>query len=296
MSSFWSWWITIISVGNILACYWLIKWASKPRPGEAATGDVTGHKWDENLEEYNNPLPRWWLWMFYGTIIFALAYLALYPGLGNWQGYLGWSSTGQYQKEMEQAKQKYDPIFAAFASKPIEELARDPAALKVGERLFLNYCASCHGSTATGAPGFPNLTDNDWLWGGDPEAIKTTILDGRTGAMPAWGDALGPDGVDKVAEYVLSLSGRQHDAEKAAAGKEIFQNMCAACHGPDGKGNPAMGAPNLTDNVWLYGGSPGAIRQTIAKGRNGRMPAHRDFLGENKVHVLAAYVYSLSQR
>ncbi|HEB67256.1 MAG TPA: cytochrome-c oxidase, cbb3-type subunit III, partial [Gammaproteobacteria bacterium] len=214
----------------------------------------------------------------------------------NWQGYLGWSSTGQYQKEMEQARQKYDPIFAAFASKPIEELARDPAALKVGERLFLNYCASCHGSTATGAPGFPNLTDNDWLWGGDPEAIKTTILDGRQGAMPAWGDALGPDGVDKVAEYVLSLSGRQHDAEKAAAGKEIFQNMCAACHGPDGKGNPAMGAPNLTDNVWLYGGSPGAIRQTITKGRNGRMPAHRDFLGENKVHVLAAYVYSLSQR
>ncbi len=296
MSSFWSWFVAIISVGNILACYWLIWWASRPRAGEAPAGDVTGHKWDDNLEEYNNPMPRWWLWMFYATIIFALVYLYLYPGLGNYKGSLGWSSVGQYQKEMEQARAKYDPIFAAFASKPIEELAKDPAALKVGERLFLNYCASCHGSTATGAPGFPNLTDDDWLWGGDPQAIKTTILDGRTGAMPAWGDALGPDGVDKVAEYVISLSGRPHDAAKAEAGKEIFQNMCAACHGPDGKGNPAMGAPNLTDDVWLYGGSPGAIRQTIAKGRNGHMPAHREFLGENKVHVLAAYVYSLSQR
>ncbi len=296
MSSFWSWWITIIAVGNILACYWLIKWASKRRPGEAEVGEVTGHKWDETLEEYNNPLPRWWLWMFYGTIVFGLVYLFLYPGLGNWPGKLGWTSHGQYEKEMEQAKAKYDPIFAAFASKPIEELAKDPAALKVGERLFLNYCASCHGSTASGAPGFPNLTDNDWLWGGDPETIKTTILDGRQGAMPAWGPILGADGVDKVAEYVLSLSGRSHDPDKAAAGKEIFQNNCAACHGPDGKGNPAMGAPNLTDNVWLYGGSPGTIRQTITRGRNGRMPAHRDFLGENKVHVLAAYVYSLSHR
>ncbi len=296
MSSFWSWWITIIAVGNILACYWLIKWASKPQPGEAATGDVTGHKWDETLEEYNNPLPRWWLWMFYATILFGLVYLYLYPGLGNWKGYLGWTSHGQYEKEMEQAKAKYDPIFAAFASKPIPDLAQDPAALKVGERLFLNYCANCHGSTATGAPGFPNLTDNDWLWGGDPQTIKTTILDGRSGAMPAWGEILGPDKVDKVAEYVLSLSGRSHDAEKAAEGKAIFQTNCVACHGPDGKGNPALGAPNLTDNVWLYGGSPGTIRQTITHGRNGHMPAHRQFLGENKVHVLAAYVYSLSHR
>ncbi len=296
MSSFWSWFVAILTVGNILACYWLIKWASKPQPGEAATGDVTGHKWDENLEEYNNPLPRWWLWMFYATIIFSLVYLVLYPGLGNYQGYLGWSSTGQYQKEMAQAKAKYDPIFAAFANRPIEELAGDPAALKVGERLFLNYCATCHGSTASGAPGFPDLTDNEWLWGSDPQAIKTTILDGRTGAMPAWGDALGAEGVDKVTEYVLSLGGRQHDAGKAAAGKEIFQTMCAACHGADGKGNPALGAPNLTDDIWLYGGSPGTIRQSIANGRNGHMPAHRDFLGENKVHVLAAYVYSLSNR
>jgi len=295
MSSFWSWWIAVISVGNILACYWLIKWASKPRPGEAALGDETGHSWDDGtLAEYNNPLPRWWLWLFYITIIFSLVYLYLYPGLGNFKGYLGWTSTGQYNEEIKQADAEYRPIFAAFAQRSVAEVAKDPRGVKIGQRLFLNYCASCHGSDAGGARGYPDLTDGEWLYGGDPEVIKLSILDGRTGAMPPWQAALGNQGVDEVTEYVLSLSGRDHDAAKAEAGKTRFETLCVACHGPDGKGNPAMGAPDLTNNIWLYGGSRGVIRQTISQGRTGTMPAHRDFLGEDKVHLLAAYIYSLS--
>lgn len=293
-SDFWSWWVIVLTVGNILGCWWLIRWTSKPQHGEAATGDVTGHTWDENLQEYNNPLPRWWLWMFYLTMVFGLAYLAIYPGLGAYQGQLGWTGEKQYEKEMEAAAAKYDPIFANFAKQDIPALATDPEAVKVGQRLFLNYCATCHGSDAQGTTGFPNLADNDWLWGGDPASIKTSILQGRTGAMPAWQAALGDQGVDEVAEYVLSLSGRAQDEAKAEAGKARFEMMCVACHGADGKGMTALGAPNLTDNTWLYGGSPGKIRESIALGRNGRMPAHKDFLGEDKSHVLAAYVYSLS--
>lgn len=295
MSNFWHWWVIIITMGNIIACYWLIKWASKPRKGEAATGDVTGHSWDDTLEEYNNPLPRWWLWLFYITIIFSLIYLVLYPGLGNFKGTLGWTSKGEYEDEIKQAKINYNPVFAAFSSKSIVDLASDPKAVKVGQRLFLNYCATCHGSDAGGARGFPNLTDKSWLYGGTPESIKQTILDGRQGIMPPWEDALGTKGVDNTAHYVLSLSGRTHDASKAAAGKTHYDTMCMACHGPTGKGNHAIGAPNLTDNVWLYGGSEGVIKQSISKGRSGVMPANRDFLGEDKVHVIAAYIYSLSK-
>jgi len=293
MSSFWSGYIAFISIANILACYWLIKWASKPHADEAAQGDVTGHKWDGDLEEYNNPLPRWWLWLFYFTIVFSLVYLALYPGLGNYKGTLGWSQTGQYDEEMQHAKNTYDPIFAEFAKKDIPTLATDSNATKVGQRLFLNYCATCHASDAGGARGFPNLADNDWLWGGDAANIKTTILDGRIGAMPPWEAAIGKQGVKDVTQYVMSLSGRKHDAAMAKAGKTQFDMMCVACHGADGKGNKALGAPDLTDNVWLYGGSAGVIAQTIAKGRTGVMPAHRDFLGEDKVHLLSAYIYSL---
>jgi cytochrome c oxidase cbb3-type subunit 3 len=296
MSSFWSWWVIIITVGNIVACYWLIKWASKPKAGEAATGDVTGHKWDENLEEFNNPLPRWWLWLFYITIVFGLAYIVLYPGAGNFAGTLGWTSKGQYNTEIERADARYNPIFANYAKQSVEDLAMNAEAVKVGQRLYLNYCAVCHASTATGGVGFPNLTDGEWLYGGSADAIKTSILDGRMGVMPPWEAALGDQGLDEMTQYVLSLSGRQHDAQQAAAGKAKYDTMCVACHGMDGTGNQALGAPNLTDNNWLYGGSPGVIRQTLAKGRNGVMPAHRDFLGEDKVHVLAAYIYSLSAK
>ncbi len=296
MSSFWSWYVTILTVGNILACYWLIRWAGKRRAGEAAEGDVTGHTWDDNLQEYNNPLPRWWLWLFYITIVFGLVYLALYPGLGNYPGLLGWSQTHQYEEELARAEAKFGPIFAAWAARPIPELARDAEAMRAGQRLFLNYCATCHGSAATGAVGFPDLTDDDWLWGGDPDTIKASILDGRRGQMPPMAAALGDEAaVEAVAHYVLSLSGAPHDAAKAAAGQAKFA-VCAACHGPDGKGNPALGAPDLTDGVWLHSPGPSveAVVAAIKNGRSGHMPAHRDFLGEDKVHLLAAYVYSLS--
>ncbi len=296
MSDFWSWYIAIITIANILACYWLIKWASKKHNNEAAQGEVTGHKWDGDLEEYNNPLPRWWLWLFYFTIVFGFVYLALYPGLGNYKGSLGWTSTGQYDEEISEANKTYDPIFAKYAKQEIPALAKNSEATKIGQRLFLNYCATCHASDAGGARGFPNLTDNDWLWGGAAGNIKKTILDGRMGAMPPWEAVIGKQGVKDVTQYVISLSGRKHDAAMAKAGKKQFDVMCIACHGADGKGNQALGAPNLTDNVWLYGGSAGVIAQTIAKGRNGVMPAHRNFLGEDKAHLLAAYIYSLSNK
>lgn len=293
MSSFWSWYIALITLGNIVACYWLIKWASKKKSGEAAQGAVTGHKWDDTLEEYNNPLPRWWLWLFYITIIFSLIYLALYPGLGNFQGKLGWSQTGQYDSEIKQANEKFDPIFSEYAKKDIAVLAKDAHATKIGQRLFLNYCATCHASDAGGSKGFPSLKDNDWLWGETASDIKTSILNGRMGIMPPWQAVIGDAGVANVTQYVISLSGRDHDATKASAGMETYNTMCIACHGADGKGNIAMGAPNLTDNIWLYGGSAGVIAQSIAQGRTGTMPAHRDFLGEDKAQLLAAYIYSL---
>jgi cytochrome c oxidase cbb3-type subunit 3 len=293
-SDFWNWWIIGLTLANIFACWWLVRWSSKKQPGEAAVGDVTGHKWDETLEEYNNPLPRWWLWLFYITIAFALGYLTLYPGLGKFRGVLDWTQQKQYAEEMAQADETYGPLFAKYAATPIPDLIKDPAAVRIGQRLFVNYCASCHGSDAGGGPGYPNLSDNDWLYGGAPEAIELSILDGRTAAMPAWGAILQDKGVDEVTAYVMQLSGRDADAAKAKAGKTLFETNCAACHGMDGKGNTALGAPNLTDDIWLYGGSAGAIRYTIANGRQGRMPAHREFLGEDKVHLLAAYIYSLS--
>lgn len=295
MSNALSWYIIVLTLGNILACYWLIRWASQRRPNEAKEGDVTGHRWDGDLEEYNNPLPRWWLWLFYITIVFGLGYLVLFPGLGKMPGTLGWTERSQYEQEVAQANAKYAPLYANFARQDVAQLAADPDAQRVGRRLFLNYCASCHGTDAAGVPGFPNLTDSDWLWGGEPDAIKTTIANGRTGVMPAWEGALGAQGVEEVAAYVLSLSGRETDANLAAAGKDRFAATCVACHGPGGKGNVAMGAPDLTDRVWLYGGSLPTIKETIAKGRSGMMPAHGEFLGADKVHVLASYVYGLSK-
>ncbi|TCK19570.1 cytochrome c oxidase cbb3-type subunit 3 [Thiogranum longum] len=293
-SEFWSGWIIVLTLGNIFACWWLIRWTAKRRAGEAAEGDTTGHTWDETLAEYNNPMPRWWLWMFYITMIFGLGYLVLYPGLGSFRGVLNWTHQNAYAKEMEAADAKFGPLFAQYATKPVEQLVLDPRALRIGERLFVNYCASCHGSDAGGAPGFPNLRDTDWLYGGNPETITTTILDGRSGVMPAWKAVLGDQGIKEVTAYVVSLSGRDADTSLVTAGKQHFATYCAACHGADGKGNPALGAPNLTDKTWLYGASAGVIAKTIANGRNGHMPAHRNFLGEDKVHLLATYVYSLS--
>jgi cytochrome c oxidase cbb3-type subunit 3 len=292
---FWSLYVAGLTIVSILACALLLGSQSRRRvPGQAV--ETTGHQWDGDLAEYNNPLPRWWMSLFWITIAFSFAYLALYPGLGTFAGFFGWTSQGQYDDEQASASTEYGPIFKRFAVMPVAVIAKDPQGIAIGERLFLTYCSQCHGSDARGAKGFPNLTDSDWLYGGDPDTILATILDGRKGKMPALGAALGgPDGVTDVANYVLSLSGAAHDAKRAAAGKPRFA-VCAACHGPEGRGNPQIGAPNLTDAVWLYGGSLKTITETITEGRESLMPAHRDFLGEDKSRILAGYIYSLSPR
>jgi cytochrome c oxidase cbb3-type subunit 3 len=294
VNGFWSLYIGGITLVSILGCALLLTMQHKrPAPGQKV--DTTGHQWDEDLAEYNHPLPKWWMWLFWITIIFSLVYLALYPGLGSFKGLLGWSSTGQYQAEEAQADAKYGPIFKKYAALDIEAIAKDPQGKAMGERMFLTYCSQCHGSDARGAKGYPNLTDKDWLWGGEPQAILASIVGGRNGVMPPLGAAVGGEqGVKEVANYVLSLSGSAHDAKLAEAGKEKFA-VCAACHGPEGKGNPALGAPNLTDKVWLHGGSLAAISEQIEKGRNNLMPAQGDFLGPERAKILAGYVWSLSQ-
>lgn len=294
-SDFWSWFIAVPTVIGILVLFWLNRKMTTPRRKRAETTKTTGHVWDEDLRELNNPLPRWWLNMFYITLVFGLVYLVLYPGLGTFAGALRWSQQDQYERELAAANERYGELYEKYSRERLTVLAANPDAIKTGERLFVNYCAACHGSDARGAPGYPNLRDGDSLWGGDPQTIEFTILNGRQAAMPAWGQVLGKDGVANVAEYVLSLSGKRTVDETAVAeGKVKFQQLCVACHGPEGKGNPALGAPNLTDDTWLYGGTKRVVMETIERGRNGRMPAHKDFLGEAKVHVLAAYVYSLS--
>ena len=293
-SSFWSWFITVVVIVGILAMFVLNRWMSEPTRREGEKAKTMGHVWDETLEEYNNPLPRWWLNLFYVTLVFGLGYVILYPALGSFAGVLGWSEQGQYEKEIEAANAQFNPLYERYMKEDLKTLATNRDALKTGERLFINYCTGCHGSDAGGGPGFPNLRDDDWLYGGDPLVIKASIMNGRTGAMPAWGAVLGPEGVANVTEYVISLGGRKVAETAVAAGKEKFQQLCVACHGADGKGNVAMGAPNLTDNAWLYGGSKKTVMESIEKGRAGRMPAHAEFLGEAKVHLLTAYVFSLS--
>ena len=277
-----------------------------------------GHEFD-GIVEINNPLPRWWTILFYATIVWSFFYLALYPGLGSFEGFWGWRSSNQdvrtleesaqaridakergliveYDRELDYAAEKFDPIFEAYAQVPVEELVKNEEAVKVGQRLFMQNCSQCHGSDARGNMGFPNLTDDDWLYGGSGAKIKETLVNGRIAAMPAWIDAMGEQGIKETVAYVLSLSGREmeenHDA-LAEAGKARFM-ACAACHGMDGKGNQMLGAPNLTDNIWLYGGSERAITETLTYGRNGVMPSFKKTLGDNKIHVVATYVYSLS--
>ena len=293
-SDFWSWWIIAIVVGGIVFCIWLLLANRKSTLPAGGTAEATGHVWDEDLEELNNPLPRWWIIKFYITIVFGIAYLALYPGLGTFEGVLGWTEKGQYEAEISAADTRYGPLYDKYMNQAIPAVAADDDAMKMGERLYVNYCAVCHGSDARGASGFPNLRDSDWLFGGSPEQIKHSIMYGRQAVMPAWQAVLGDKGVDQVTNYVRQLSGMSADNALAAEGKQKFETNCAACHMADGTGNIAMGAPNLTDEIWLYGGSPRAIKETIVKGRNGVMPAHAEFLGEAKVHILAAYVYSLS--
>lgn len=297
MSTFWSIWVIAITAITIIGCTWLlfanrrVEIRDEAKEGEAPK---TGHVYD-GIEEYDNPLPGWWFKMFVGTIVFGVIYLVLYPGLGSFDGLLGWTQVSQWEEEVAAAEEKYAPLYEQYSETPVEELIANPEAMKMSRRLFNNNCAVCHGSDGRGSYGFPNLADSDWLYGGSAEDIKASLVNGRQGAMPALGGALGEKGVDNVAEYVFKISDREHDAEKAEAGGQLFATYCAACHGPDGTGNQTLGAPNLTDGIWLYGGSPTLVRHSIRNGRNGNMPSQADKLKAEKIHLLTAYVYSLSK-
>ncbi len=293
-SSFWPMFITVISVGGVIGCA-LLLWLTSKIKATSPNGDNTnGHVWDENLREMNNPLPRWWVWMFIITILFSLFYFAAYPAIGTYAGKLGWTQVKQYEQEMETANKTIAPLYEKFAAMPVEELATNPEAKAIGERIFMNNCAQCHGSDAHGSRGFPNLTDNDWIHGGSPEKISETLTNGRVGMMPPMAAAVGTeDDVKNVANYVLSLSNSDHDATRAAAGKEKF-GVCAACHGAEGTGNPAIGAPNLADNIWLHGAGEEAIIKRINEGKVNQMPAQGAKFTPEQIHVLAAYVWGLS--
>jgi cytochrome c oxidase cbb3-type subunit 3 len=286
--------IIILTVLNIAGAAWLMLSMRRRGPDEPKpSAETTGHVWDGDLGEYNNPLPRWWLWLFFITVAFAVGYLALYPGLGNFGGRLGWTSINQHEAQQRASEAQAQQVLARFAGRSVAELRQDPAALVVGRNLFANNCAGCHGSDGHGNIGFPNLADHDWLYGEAPEQVETTIAGGRAGVMIAWQDVLGGGGVENVLAYVLSLSGRTLPAGDVAEGRKLFMTNCIACHGEDGRGNQALGAPNLTDQTWLYGGSVDAVRDSIAKGRQGQMPAQLDRLGPQRVKLLAAYVLSL---
>lgn len=292
--SFWPWAIGISTILSLAACYFFLLWASR---GRRPSADETMHQvWDEDLRENNNPLPGWWRWLFYGSIAFAAGYLVLFPGLAMFPGTRGWTQEARYEREVEDAAGRYAPIYERFAGKSIEELASDTDARRIGERLFLNNCTACHASDAGGGLGYPSLRDSDWQWGGTPEAIEATITGGRHGIMAPWGEAVGAAGVENLTQYVLQLSGRPAQVAAAEEGKKLFEAVCFSCHRMSGQGNPAVGGPNLTDSIWRWGSSEAAIRETIANGRQGMMPAHGEILGEQKVRLLAAYVYGLGGR
>ena len=292
-SDFWHLFVAGATLVSIIACLILL-WISGTTKAATHEDNTTGHVWDEDLKEMNNPLPKWWVYLFIITCLFALAYGALYPTFGKFQGALGWSSQGQHAAEVQKVEAKLAPVYAKFTGVSPDQLAKDPQAMAIGERLFMNYCAQCHGSDARGARSFPNLTDKDWLYGGDAAAIKTTITQGRNGVMPPMAEAVGgPEDVRNLAHYVLSLSGTPHDSVRATLGKSKF-GACAACHGMDGKGNTAMGAPNLTDGVWLHGWGEEAVVKAIGGGFNNQMPSQAAKLNEAQIHVLTGYVMSLS--
>ena len=292
MTSFWSMWIIVLTSVTIVGITWIL-FANRKREQQSAD-KTTGHEYD-GIEEYDNPLPAWWFYMFVITIVWAIGYLIIYPGMGNFAGVLGWTQVGQHDRAVAAADEKYRGMRDRYMALPIEEIASDPAVRKMGMRMFGNNCAQCHGADAKGSYGFPNLTDKDWIFGGTPDTITASITQGRQATMPAWGSVIGDQGVTDATAYILSINGREANAAQVEAGKKVFQTYCAACHGADATGNPAMGAPNLVNGIWLYGGNAEQISHTIRAGRNGVMPAHKDTLSEDKIHILAAYVYGLSQ-
>ncbi|MCB8888019.1 cytochrome-c oxidase, cbb3-type subunit III [Vreelandella malpeensis] len=297
LPGFWSAWIIVLTLTTLGLVVWIVVANDGRAPG--ASQDAPADTGADGIEEYDHPLPRWWFYLFVATVVFALAYLLLYPGLGNFRGLLGWTQEAQWEEEMARADERFGPIFARYQDVPIPELARDEAAMQIAGRIFANNCAMCHGAGAQGGDGFPDLTDDDWLYGGDPEALVTSIAQGRRGVMPAWAQ-LGDETLEALTQYVLALAGRDHETDLAARGGEHFARFCVACHGADGTGNQMLGAPNLTNDIWLYR-APGqrvaeAIHQTLAEGRRGHMPPQAPFIGEQRVHLVAAYVYSLRLR
>ncbi len=290
MSSFWSAWVIILTAITFVLTAWLLLANRKT----LNAGKTTGHSHD-GIEEYDNPLPQWWLILFWGTIVFGIGYLIAFPGMGNFPGVLGWTSVGQYEEEMAAAEARYAPLYAQYSDTPVEQLYQNDEAMKMAQRIFGNNCSQCHGSDARGAFGFPNLVDDDWNWGGTPDAIRTTIVNGRNGIMTPWGPILSNDQVDQVVAYVQQISGQGHNAQLAQAGQAVFMSYCAACHGPDATGIDALGSVNLTDDIWLYGPEEQWIRQAVILGRNNQMPAWGQFLSDDKIHLLTAYVYGLSK-
>jgi cytochrome c oxidase cbb3-type subunit 3 len=299
ISTAWSWYVIALVALNIFGCAWLLWWTARRRPGDPGPED-TSHVWDGDLTEYNKPLPRWWINLFYLTIVFGLGYLAWFGGMGRYQGYGQWSSRGEYAKDRAATDARLNATFAPYRNQPIDLLARKPQARALGRSIFNNTCATCHGSSAQGAIGYPNLSDNIWHWGGSPDRVLQTVLDGREGVMPEWGKVLagmgGPNAVDHVIAYVHTLSTPEATGSDYLAnqGRPLYEGLCVACHGPAGKGNPQLGAPDLTDDYWLYGNSNEALRETISQGRHGSMPAHWALLGETRARLAAAYVWSLS--
>lgn len=297
-SEFWDWYVAIITIVSVVGCAIFLKLQSKTRVKIQKDGkpEGTGHVWDETLREYQHPLPRWWVALFYLTVVFGIGYLIFFPGLGTkYKGALQWTSAKELKAENQVAEARFGPLFDSFLQRDLISVAADPRAHQIGERIFLNNCSQCHGSDARGAKGFPNLTDEEWIWGGTPEAIETTITEGREAIMPPQIDNVGSmESAIDVANYVLSLSGSQHDAARAARGQEKFASICAACHGADAKGNQQIGAPDLSNKIWTYGGTQAAIVDAIEHGHHGVMPAHKDVLTKAQIHLVAAYVYSLS--
>lgn len=292
MSNAWSWYLIIGTLATLAACFWVVIYANKQRASKEEIAESESHVWDEDIRELNNPLPMWWFWLFILTVVWSVFYLIYYPGLGDFDGIGDWSQEQQYAAEMAAAEAEYAPMFAAFAEQDFADLARDPAALSVGASLYANYCSQCHGSNAKGARGFPNLTDAAWLYGGAPEQIERSILQGRSGIMPALGAALGGDqGIDEMVSYVQSM---QDGLNADSPAHSRYMTLCVACHGPTGAGNQMLGAPSLIDDTWLYGSSPQDIRKSLVEGRNGVMPAHNDLIGADRARILAAYVYSLA--
>ena len=293
MTAGWGIYIAVLVLANIIGAVWLL--IATARPQEQDPADTTGHVWDEDLSELNNPLPRWWLGMFVLSVIFAVGYLVFYPGFGAVAGTLGWTSANELKADLTENNRKLEAVFSRFRDRPMDDLVHDTDALNLGHNVYANNCVGCHGSDARGARGYPNLTDSDWLYGGSSEQVSTTILSGRSGVMPPLGAALGDQGVDEVANYVLTLSGGKGDPALAEAGKTRFATICVACHGPDGKGNPAIGAPNLTDNIWLYGGTLDDIKTSVRAGRNGKMPAWEPIIGKDRARLVEAWVLAQSK-